>query len=302
MRGWAALALLAGALATTALDCRAGALRYCDRPTELDALQQDRLLRFAAVIKSELEASGRALALVSRSGVDLSRFGLRYSHAGIALQASANAPWSVRQLYYDCSERKPRLFDQGMAGFVLGTADPAIGYVSVILLPAAASKPLERAALDTALSLQLLGATYSANAYAFAVQYQNCNQWVAEMLAVAWGGLGTEGGNVRAQAQQWLRSHAYTPTAFDIDNPFLMLAGQAVPWLHNDDHPPQPPGRQLFAVSMPASIEAFVQATVPGATRVELCHTDRYVVVRHGWQPIAEGCKPEAQDAVIAFD
>ena len=302
MRRWAALGLLASALATSALDGHAGALRYCDAPAELNAAQQDRLFRFAAIIKSELEGSGHALALVSRSGVDLSRFGLRYSHAGIALQASPNAPWSVRQLYYDCSERKPRLFDQGMSGFVVGTGDPAIGHVSAILLPAARSQPLERAALDTGQSLQLLGSSYSANAYAYAVQYQNCNQWVAEMMAVAWGELGAQGGKLRARAQQWLRNHGYTPAAFDIDNPLLMLAGFAVPWLHHDDHPTQAPGRQVFEVSMPASIEAFVQATVPGAQRIEFCHRGRTIVIRRGWQPISEGCLATPGDSVVALD
>ena len=54
--------------------CQAGQFRYCDPPTELDATQQDTLLRFGAVIKSTLESTGQRLALVARSGLDLSRF------------------------------------------------------------------------------------------------------------------------------------------------------------------------------------------------------------------------------------
>jgi hypothetical protein len=184
---------LCGALLAPWAASHAGALRYCDPPAALSAAQQDRLLRLGAVIKAALEDSGHSLALIARSGLDLSRFGMRYSHAGVSLQASANAPWSVRQLYYDCDERRPRIFDQGIAGFLLGTGDPAIGYVSVLLMPAADAAPLERAVQDRRQALRLLGTTYSANAYPFALRYQNCNQWVAEMLAVAWGGLG-EGG------------------------------------------------------------------------------------------------------------
>lgn len=280
----------------------AAALRYCDAPAELDATQQDRLLRFAAVIKTELQASGAPLALVARSGLDLSRFGLRYSHAGIALRASANGPWSVRQLYYDCDEQRPRLFDQGMSGYVVGTRDPAVGYVSAIVLPPAAAEALQRAALDNAVALRLLAGTYSANAYAFALQYQNCNQWVAEMLGVAWGGGAAHGTDLRAAAQQWLRKQHYAPTRFEVDNPFLMLAGQAVPWLHGDDHPPQPPGRLIYDVSMPASIAAFVKARLPDARRVEFCHDARQIVVRHGWQPIGDGCTAAPGDTVLPLD
>lgn len=294
--------ILASAAIAFATAAHAGALRYCDAPTDLDATQQDRLLRFAAVIKSTLEASGAPLAVVARSGLDLSRFDLRYSHAGIALKASANAPWSVRQLYYDCDEQQPRLFDQGMPGYVIGARDPVMAYVSAIVLPAAAANKLQTAAADNAVALRLLAATYSANAYAFGLKYQNCNQWVAEMLAVAWGGLTPQDAGLRASAQQWLREQHYTPTRFDVDNPFLMLAGQAVPWLHGDDHPPQPPGRLIYDVSMPASIAAFVHARLPAAQRLEFCHTERHIVVHRGWEPIAAGCVPSAADEVIPLD
>ena len=42
----------------------AGVLRVCEPPAELDAVQQDTLFRFAAVVRSTLEASGASLALV----------------------------------------------------------------------------------------------------------------------------------------------------------------------------------------------------------------------------------------------
>jgi hypothetical protein len=280
---------------------QAGVLRYCDPPAALDAVQQDQLFRFGALIKAELEASGHALALVARSGLDLGRFGRRLTHAGISLKDSANGPWSVRQLYYDCDQARPRLFDQGVAGFLLGGADPSLSQVSVVLLPAAAEAPLARAVHDNRQALRLLGSTYSANAYPFAPRYQNCNQWVAEMLAVAWGGL--DGGpELRAEAQRWLQDHEYAPTRFEVDNPVLMWLGGSLPWLHSDDHPPKDIEQQVFRVSMPASIEAFARATIPGAQRLEFCHAERRVVIRRGWEPIADGCVPDGDDTVIELD
>lgn len=85
------LAIVAGLAA--AAGCHAGGLRFCDDPPALNATQQDRLLRFA-VVKDELERSDRSVVLVARSGVDLSRFGVRYSHAGISLKANRLTPWS----------------------------------------------------------------------------------------------------------------------------------------------------------------------------------------------------------------
>ena len=111
-----------GACAAPAV--HAESLHYCDDPPRLSAAEQGRLLSLAAVVRSVLAEAGDGAALVSRSGLALERLGQRYSHAGIALPENAGS-WSVRQLYYACDERVPRLYDQGLAGFVMGLADPA---------------------------------------------------------------------------------------------------------------------------------------------------------------------------------
>ena len=278
--------------------CHAALPDYCDHSTELSAEQKDRLLRFGAVIKGELDQAGVPVALVARSGLDLSRFGLRYSHSGISLKASPNTPWSTRQLYYACDERRPRLFDRGLSGFLFGTDNPAIGYVSAVLLPRADADALERAALDKGRALQLLNTTYSANAYAWGLKYQNCNQWVIELLASAWNAA-PEATDPRAQAQRWLAEQGYTPTRIAVGNRLLMWAGAFVPWLHDDDHPADDVAAMRYRVSMPESIERFVRAQVPNATRIEFCHTATQIVVHRGWEPIAERCTPGEHDTVL---
>lgn len=295
---WLAVALWASAVASHAAST---SLRVCDRSAPMTAQQQDRLLQFAAIVRSELDASGHALALVSRSGLNLQRFGVRYSHAGISLKASENTPWSVRQLYYACDERRPRLFDQGLAGFVFGTDDAALGYVSIVLLPRAQADTLERTALDKRRALRLLAPSYSANAHAYSLRYQNCNQWVMELLASAWGDLG-DSDEPRGRAQAWLHSRNYQPRPIDVGSHLLMFAAGFVPWLQLDDHPQEDLFALRFRTSMPATIEAFVREQAPGAERIELCHDQRQVVVRRGWQPIGEGCVPAPGDRVVDLD
>jgi len=288
-------ACAAGSHATSA------SLRYCDRASPMSAQQQDRLLRFAAIVRRELEDSGQAVALVSRSGLDLRRFNIRYSHAGVSMKASDNAPWSVRQLYYACDERRPRLYDQGLAGFLLGADDPSSGYVSIVLLPRAEGAELERAALDKARALRLLAATYSANAYPFSLHYQNCNQWVVEMLATAWGAF-DDAEELRARAQAWLVERGYAPPPVEVGSHLLMFAGAFVPWIHLDDHPEKDRFALRLHISLPTSIEAFVHERVPGAERIELCHDERQVVIRRGWEPFAQDCRPQDGDRVVALD
>lgn len=280
----------------------AGIPTFCARTLEVSAAEQDRVLRFAGVVKRELERSGSGVALVARAGLDLSRFGLLYSHAGIALKDNPGSPWAVRQLYYACDESRPRLFDQGIAGFALGAEAPTRGHMSLVFLPEADAAPLERAALDKPLALSLLAGRYSANAYAFGTRYQNCNGWVAELLASAWGGLGIEkgdGGAAREQAQRWLRAAGYTAGPVKIPSHAMMFAGQFVPLVHVNDHPLEDIHALALQVSTPAAIEAFVQRRSPGARRVQLCHDTERIVVRRGWEPLAADCRPQPGDEVI---
>lgn len=287
-------------LAVVPLAVQAGLPRLCDPPATLTAAQQARLLRVSAIVKDVLERSGQRVALVSRSGLDLDWLGLRYSHSGFTVRDSANGPWSVRQLYYACDAGQPKLFDQGLSGFLFGTNDPARGALSLVFLPPDAAKRLERTVLDTRQALALLGATYSANAHAWSQRYQNCNQWTVELFAAAQGDLGPTAD--RTAAQQWLRAQAYAPSVIDLGLPPLLWLAALSPWLHHDDHPAEDLNAARFRVSMPASIEAFIRDTVPGATRIEVCHADQRVVVHHGWTPVADGCHAGDMDTVVALD
>jgi hypothetical protein len=280
----------------------AGLPVLCERGKDMGAADQDRVLRFAGAVKNELERSGSDVAIVARAGLDLSRFDLLYSHAGIALRDNPAGPWSVRQLYYNCDESRPRLFDQGMSGFALGSETPAQGHISLLFPADAAAASLARAALDKRLALDLLAGQYSANAYAFGTRYQNCNQWVAELIASAWGGFKADGTpRARDRAQAWLRAQGYAAGPVKVPSRWLMFAGQFVPLVHVDDHPVDDVYALALRVSVPDAIEDFVHTQAPATRRVELCHDARHIVVHRGWERLGSGCEPLPGDDVIAL-
>ncbi len=294
-RGLSAAGLLALSAAAHA------SFEVCDRPREPGVDQRDVMLRFAAVVREQLVASGQDVALVARSGLDLHRLDVRYSHAAVALKDNDDRPWAVRELYYSCEDKRPRVYDEGLTGFLLGTDDPETGYISLVFLPPEHGASLRATAVDKRHALGVLGASYSANAYPFSTRHQNCNQWVMELLADAWGARGAPAdtdADARAHAQAWMRAQGYLPTVFTASAHPMMWLADLVPWLSNDDHPPEELAHNRYNVSMPASIETFVQARVPGATRVELCHAGRRVVIHRGWDAIADGCVPAAGDRV----
>jgi hypothetical protein len=305
--------LLMAALSGAATNACAGTLTdaarhsstdYCSGNRELSPRVQDRLLRFAAQAQRLLEASGQPVALVARSGLDLQRFGHRYSHAGISLLAGAELPWAVRQLYYACDEKRPRLFDQGLAGFVFGTDNTQLSFLSLVMLPSGSNqRALLRTATDKPRALGLIAPHYSANAYAFSSRYQNCNQWVAELLGIAWAPEAKADTTAsRDDAQSALRLLGYEPEPTAVGSPLVMLASSFVPLLNLDDHPEEDRMALRLRVSMPATIENFVRQREPTAQRIELCQTEGRIVIRRGWRALPADCSAEAGDEVLALD
>ncbi|MBV8603382.1 MAG: DUF2145 domain-containing protein [Pelomonas sp.] len=237
---------------------------FCDEARATDPATLDRELRFAAHVQDVLAASDADVALVARAGLNLGLVGQTWSHAALAQRDAALGPWAVRQLYYACDAKRSRLFDQGLAGFVAGTRAGATLRLSVVLLPGPAGRALGEAARDDARALGVLGPDYSANAYAFSTRYENCNQWLAELMAVAWGGAPD-----RAAAQAWLAASGYKPVP--VHAGLLMFAGWFSPWLHDADHPRADLAAGVYRVSLPPALEDFALGRVPGARRLEFC-------------------------------
>ncbi len=289
MKAW----LFALALLGAAAGAQATSLQSCDGPGRAPtAAEEDLVLRFADVTRREIERSGADVALVSRSGLNLALLGQRYSHAGVAVADGPMGAWSVRQLYFACDEGRPRIFDQGLAGFIQGMNDRDEGHVSLVLMQ---SPALRAAAVDRDLALGLLSPNYSANAYAFALNYQNCNQWLAELLAAAWGGA-----RDRADAQSWLRTAGYEPTLVHV-GPLAIFAPLS-PWLHNDDRLAEDAEHGRYRVSLPPALEALAHQREPQAQRVELCHVGRAVVIHRSWEPTGEGCVAGPGDETLRLE
>ena len=290
--------LLAAGLSLAALaPAWAGAELLCAAEREPTVAQQARALRFSAALRELLTQSGQDLAVVARDGLDLRRFGQRYSHAGLALRDNPAGPWAVRQLYFDCDSGHPRLFDQGLAAFVQGGQRAGQGFVALLLLPAPAAQALRDVALDNARALQLLHPAYSANAYVYGLRFQNCNQWLAELLAAAWGDA-----QDRPEAQQWLRGQGYEGTVIQLPGrPWLWLAAFS-PWLHLQEHPQEDLAAARQRISLPQGLMDWLLRRFPDARRVDLCERAEGLLVREGGFGPDEPCTERPGDRWIAAE
>lgn len=274
-------------------------LALCGLPPEPDAPVQRLHLRVSAALRAVLQRQpdGAAAALVARDGTDLSRWGIRLSHAGLLLRDHPGGAWTVRQLYYDCEGGAPRVFDQGLAGFIHGSRQQTSGRLSVTLPPAAPAQALAAAALDDRAALGLLNDRYSANAHAYATRYQNCNQWLAELMAHAWGGARN-----RDDAQAWLRSEGYAAQVVDVGWSGWLWLARLSPWLHLDDHPPEDLAAGRLRISLPEGLSEWVARRHPQAEQWQLCWTAQHIVVRRGAEPLPRDCVASAGDERIPIE
>ncbi|WP_018607401.1 DUF2145 domain-containing protein [Uliginosibacterium gangwonense] len=277
---------------------QAASWSYCDQPARANLVQTDRMLRFGHLVENILDETAAQAVVVSRSGFDLERFGLHYSHAGVMLRDEVQQGWSVRQLYFDCAAERPRIYDQGIPGFLLGNEEDLPTFISMVFLPPDEERRLAVQAHSKPVALSLLGQTYSANAYPFSTRYQNCNQWALELLAYAWGNISLEAPDRRAAAQGWLKAQGYQPTQIRL-GPFLDVASWFVPLVNRDDHPANELAEGIVSLSMPDAVEDFVHQQVPAATRLEICLKDTHVVIRKGWRRLDAKCVAEPTDQVM---
>lgn len=260
-----ALSLLALVLVLAAGPAHAG--RSCeDTPLAPRAVRSGMALAIAT--RDALERSGAEVAIVARVGRDLSRYGLRYSHASFAWRDHPAGRWFVVHELNACGTATSDLFDEGLGNFFL---DDLVDYQALVLIPPPDVQAglARRLARDAAASLH--ESRYNMAAYPFSTRYQNSNQWVLETLAAALGG---EVAQTRAGAQAWLRGAGYGPTTLNL-SALERLGGRLFRAnVAFDDHPPERRFAGRVDVVSVESVARFLTARVPGTRSLTIGAND----------------------------
>lgn len=189
-------------------------------------------MELAARTADKLNASGAKVVLLARAGQDLSKYGLRWSHLGLAYKdESAGGAWRIVHKLNACGTDHADVFRQGLGEFF---NDRPFRYEAafVALSPELQDRvlPLLR---DNATVTRLHTPRYSMVAYAYATRYQQSNQWALETLAMAIEPANTS----RSLAQAWLRNQGYRPSVMHIDTFTRLGARLTRANVEFDDHP-----------------------------------------------------------------
>ena len=230
IHGPVALALGA-ALIAWAGSAQAG--RSCeDRPLTADVMAKGLNLaaRTAKALDTEFQKNGTQVVLLARLGQDLSKYDLKYSHYGWAYRTPAG-PWRVAHKLNECGTASGHIYRQGLGEFFL---DDMWRYEAAIQIPTPAVQQALLKFLSAPTVLRLQNEPYSMVSYVWSSKYQQSNQWATETLAAAMEPAAIQN---RAQAQAWLQSKGYEPSALII-RAFSRLGGRMTAAnIAFDDHP-----------------------------------------------------------------
>lgn len=207
------------------------------RRPSLDSIRRD--LALAASVAEQLDEmarrDGTRVLLIARAGQDLSQYGLRYSHLGIAYRddaaLSGRGAWRVVHKLNQCGSSQSTLYRQGLAEF-FGDGLYAHEAGVVVLKPAIAAR-LPEQLKDDLLLTTLHEPRYNMLAYPWSGPYQQSNQWAIETLAM----LAEPSVISRESARNWLRARGYRPTTLQISSLTRLGARVSSAHISFDDHP-----------------------------------------------------------------
>lgn len=224
-----ALAIV-GALLTTPA---AQAGRNCEaRPPNAQTITRGLTLaeHTLKALEAEHARAGTQVVVLARAGQDLGKYGLRYSHLGLAYRTPEGA-WRVLHKLNQCGTADASIYRQGLGEFFLD--DLWRHEAAWVVLSAPVQTQLLALLRDERRALSLHHRPYSIVSYAWGRRYQQSNQWAIETLAAAM----EPGITTRDAAQSWLMAKGYQPTTLRLGALTRLGGRMGAANVAFDDHP-----------------------------------------------------------------
>lgn len=224
-----------------------------------------RSARLSAQVLEALEQRQLSFALIARVGVDLSEFGLRYSHVGVAWRDHPKGRWFTFHLLNRCGTGQSELLEQSLEDFFNVQLH---SYQALVVAPTFPVQVKMQRAFFSPLARQLHEPEYNMIAHPFSTKYQNSNQWVLEVMSTALAPVGVI--ESRQAAQDWLREKGYKPGIIPISLPRRAGARLFSPHVRFTDHTSEEFSAGRYSVVSVDSVLAFLRAQNPGLGEVEV--------------------------------
>lgn len=216
-------------------------------------------LQLGQKVRDQLERSGASMALVGRIGLNLSEFGQRYSHLGVALRDHVRNRWLVMHLFNPCGKAESEIQTQALEKFY---ETDLSDYEALLVLPSYANQARMRSTFMNPVSATVLHQkAYNLIAHPFRLEFQNSNQWILEMMAMALDE--TKQTRDRASAQRWLKAQGFEPAGVRIPNTRRTAARLFSPHVRFSDHSQEEYEKQTYLVVTVDAITQFISQADP---------------------------------------
>lgn len=234
---------------------------------EKAAVSSEALARGLALgerVRDQLEQSGASSALVGRIGLDLSEYGQRFTHLGLAVRDHVRKRWQVLHLFNACGKSESEIMQQPLEKFY---AVDLYAEEALLLTPSYSAQALLRNVfMNPAYRKQLHQPAYNLIAHPFNTRFQNSNQWILETSVLAFD----KGANIqnRKQAQEWLKQKGFEPGSIRISN--LKRSGARLFSAHVSfaDHTEEEYQKQAYQVVTVEAIAKFFAVQDVAMTRL----------------------------------
>ena len=218
-------------------------------------------------LEAQFARDGTQVVILARAGQDLTKYGLRYSHLGIAWRTTdlqGRPAWRVLHKLNTCGTATADVWRQGLGEFFL---DDLWRYETAWVVPAPeVQRKLLAVVGDDARAARMHERAYSIVSYAWGQRYQQSNQWALETMAAALEPAATS----RERAQAWLRLRGYEPTALHL-GPLTRLGGRLTAAnVAFDDHPSAKRFNDRIETVTVDSVFAWLERSGLGAEPVRL--------------------------------
>lgn len=172
-------------------------------PHTLSEVQQ--AVHAGSALREALDATEAEVAFVARIGSDQSKRGILYTHAGLAWRDHPAGRWHFIHLLNHCGSNASELFDDGPVDFFL---ERPFRYDALVIVPSTELQQAIVRRLHQGADRALHEERYNAIAHPFRTRFQNSNQWLLEIVALA---LEPEAPLTRAAAQHALERRDFEP-------------------------------------------------------------------------------------------
>jgi len=222
----------------------------------------------AGQLEKHLNETKSRVAILARVGSDISKHGLRYTHAAFARKREADGKWIVTHLLNKCGTGDSFLINHGLLEFLL---DDLLAFDVMVAVPGEGLQEELALSLDQGIAANLYEPNYSMISNPFgSLRYQNSNHWVLDVIAQAQAR--EDGNNIytRGQTSRYFRSNNYVPTRIRISPMERLGARIAQPNVHFDDHPSRARHTGRYNVVSVKSIVSYLSRNDDLASKEDL--------------------------------